>query len=103
MDCHVFFSGISSLVLPPLKSFILNTSKTYYATHEEKIFSDDERQMITFSYNGKIQTITGVIEEKGDFIYLYEYRGKYVGIEFFISFSKQSDTYKIIKVNALAA
>jgi hypothetical protein len=76
----------------------VNTIKTnYYANHEEKLFPD-QKQSITYSYNGTEQTIIGIIEEKNGFIYLYEYRGKYVGIEFFISFAKNSGTYKIIKV-----
>jgi hypothetical protein len=70
----------------------------YYATHEEKLFSG-EKQKITYSFNEKEQTIIGVVEEKGDFIYLYEYRGRFVGFEFFISFSKQSNTYKLIDVS----
>jgi hypothetical protein len=36
--------------------------------------------------------------EKNNRIYLYEYRGKYIGNEFFISFSKESISYKLIKV-----
>jgi hypothetical protein len=36
--------------------------------------------------------------EKKGLIFLYEYRGEYIGIEFFISFSKESISYKLIKV-----
>ncbi len=70
----------------------------YYTQKKEKSFSD-QTQLITYSFNEKEQTIIGIVEEKGDLIYLYEYRGKYVGIEFFISFSKKSISYKLIKVD----
>jgi len=40
--------------------------------------------------------------EKKDLIFLYEYRGEYVGIEFFISFSKESISYKLIKVEEVS-
>lgn len=69
----------------------------YYTQKREKSFSD-QTQLITYSFNEKEQTIVGIVEEKGDLIYLYEYRGKYIGIEFFISFSKKSISYKLIKV-----
>jgi hypothetical protein len=46
--------------------------------------------------------IVGIVEEKDNLIYLYEYRGKYVGIEFFISFSKQSTSYKLLTVSEAA-
>jgi len=72
----------------------------YYASHEEKSFPD-QKQLITYSFNEKEQTIIGRMEEKEGLIYLYEYRGKYVGIEFFISFSKESVSYKLIKVNEM--
>jgi hypothetical protein len=70
----------------------------YYTQKKERSFSD-QTQLITYSFNEKEQTIIGIVEEKGDLIYLYEYRGKYVGIEFFISFSKKSISYKLIKVD----
>ena len=72
----------------------------YYTQHREKTFSD-KNQLITYSFNEKEQTIIGIVEEKGDLIYLYEYRGKYIGIEFFISFSKKSISYKLIEVNEM--
>lgn len=43
------------------------------------------------------------MEEKEGQIYLFEYRGLYVGTEFFISFSKQSISYKLIEVNEMAS
>jgi len=73
----------------------------YYTQHREKQFPD-QNQLITYSFNEKEQTIIGIVEEKGDFIYLYEYRGTYVGIEFFISFSKKSISYKLIEVNEMS-
>jgi len=76
-----------------------NTIKSnYYGHHEEKLFPD-QKQLITYSYNQKEHTIIGIIEEKNGFYYLYEYRGKYVGIEFYISFAKDSSAYKLIKVD----
>jgi hypothetical protein len=70
----------------------------YYAKLKPKMFSD-HTQRITYSFNDDERTITGIMEEKEDFIYLYEYRGKFIGIEFFISFSKKSISYKLIKVD----
>ena len=55
--------------------------------------------MITYSFNEQEQTIVGIMEEREGLIFLYEYRGKYIGIEFFISFSKQSISYKLLKVD----
>ena len=77
----------------------MNTKySNYFTKHEQKSFPDS-KQMITYSFNEEERTILGVMEEKEDLIYLYEYRGKFVGIEFFISFSKQSISYKLLKVN----
>ena len=70
----------------------------YYTKHEKKIFPD-QQQLITYTFNEKEYTITGLMEEKENLIFLYEYRGKFVGTEFFISFSKESISYKLIKVN----
>lgn len=70
----------------------------YYQTHEENTLPE-QKQLITYSFNQKEQTIVGVIEEKEGLIYLYEYRGKYIGNEFFISFSKESISYKLLEVN----
>ena len=69
----------------------------YYSKFEIRAFPD-QKQLITYSFNDKERTITGIMLEKRDLIYLFEYRGEYIGIEFFISFSKQSDSYKLIKV-----
>jgi len=69
----------------------------YYTSHEEKIFPD-QKQVITYSFNEVERTIIGIMEEKDDLIYLYEYRGKYIGLEFFISFSKKSISYTLIQV-----
>ncbi len=70
----------------------------YYSKLKTKLFSD-QRKRITYSFNEMERTITGIMQEKEDFIYLYEYRGQYIGIEFFISFSKKSISYKLIKVD----
>ena len=72
----------------------------YYTSHQRKSFPD-QKQLITYSFNEKEQTIIGIMEEKENLVYLYEYRGKYVGVEFFISFSKKSVSYKLIKVNEM--
>jgi hypothetical protein len=70
----------------------------YYGEHVDKVFPD-QKQLITFSHNEKEQTIIGIVEEKNGFIYLYEYRGQFAGTEFYISFSKDSQNYKLIKVS----
>jgi hypothetical protein len=46
-----------------------------------------------------MKTIIGAMQEKDNLIFLYEYRGVLVGTEFFISFSKTSISYKLIKVD----
>lgn len=70
----------------------------YYSKLKPKLFSD-HKQKITYSFNESERTITGLIQERDDLIYLYEYRGQYIGIEFFISFSKNSVSYKLIRVD----
>jgi hypothetical protein len=80
------------------KLSIMNSKQVdYYSRLKPKLFSD-QKQRITYSFNETERTITGIMQEKEDFIYLYEYRGQYIGIEFFISFSKNSISYKLIKV-----
>ena len=74
----------------------------YYAKLKPKFFSEP-RQRITYSFNDTEKMITGIMQEKEDYIYLYEYRGKYIGIEFFISFSKKSISYKLICVDEMAS
>lgn len=69
----------------------------YYAKHAS-IPLPDERRTITYSFNDIERTITGIILERDNLIFIYEYRGKYIGNEFFISFSKNSISYKLIKV-----
>jgi hypothetical protein len=54
----------------------------------------------TYSFNHIERTVIGQVEERNNQIYLYEYRDKYIGTEFFISFSKESVSYKLIKVNS---
>jgi hypothetical protein len=44
-------------------------------------------------------TIIGSVEEEGNIICLYEYRGKYIGTEFLISFAKNSVSYKLISID----
>ena len=75
---------------------MVSKSATYYAKKDRPY--SDEQHVIVYSYNGEIRSILGFIEERGDSIYLYEYRGKLVGTEFFIAFSKKSTSYKLIEV-----
>ncbi len=70
----------------------------YYKKLVSKSFSE-QQQLITYSFNEDEKTILGVMEEKDNLIFLYEYRGKYIGNEFFISFSKESISYKLIKID----
>ena len=72
----------------------------YYTSHADKTFPD-QKQVITYSFNEVERTIIGIMEEKEDFIYLYEYRGKYIGCEFLISFSKNSISYTLIQVKEM--
>jgi hypothetical protein len=72
----------------------------YYSSYEPKLFPD--KYLITYSFNETENTITGVMLEKNGLIFLYEYRGEYIGTEFFISFSKQSISYKLIKVEEMS-
>ena len=69
----------------------------YYSAYESEELPD-KKQLITYSFNDIETSITGVVLEKNSRIYLYEYRGRYIGNEFFISFSKESISYKLIKV-----
>jgi hypothetical protein len=66
--------------------------------HKSKSFAD-LKQRITYSYNNIESTIIGQVEEDGNQIFLYEYRGKYIGTEFLISFSKDSVSYKLLNVD----
>jgi hypothetical protein len=70
----------------------------YYARHENRSFSD-QKQVITYSFHDHEKTIIGAMQEKGNLIFLYEYRGTLIGTEFFISFSKTSISYKLIRVD----
>jgi hypothetical protein len=103
LPCHNLESfqarrpGIHELI-----NLMRTKNSDYYAKHGEKLFPD-QKQRITYSFNEKEQTIVGIMEEKENLIFLYEYRGKYVGIEFFISFSKESISYKLIKVDQISA
>ena len=86
-----------------VKLSIMNSKQVdYYSKLKARLFSD-QKQKITYSFNEMERTITGIMQEKEDLIYLYEYRGQYIGIEFFISFSKKSISYKLIKVDEMAS
>ena len=69
----------------------------YYGNYKTEPL-EGELQLITYSFNGDERSMTGIVVEKEDLIFLYEYRGKYVGTEFFISFSKASISYKLLQV-----
>jgi hypothetical protein len=71
----------------------------YFAKQDKDTLLDQEPVRFTYSFNNIEKTITGLVQEKENLIYLYEYRGKYIGTEFFISFSKESVSYKLIKVD----
>jgi predicted nucleic acid-binding Zn ribbon protein len=62
------------------------------------ITSADPKQRITYSFHDVETTIIGKVEEINNLLCLYEYRGKYIGTEFLISFSKHSVSYKLISV-----
>ena len=69
----------------------------YITKHKSKSLND-VTQRITYSFNNLESTIIGQVEEDGNNICLYEYRGKYIGTEFLISFSKNSVSYKLLNV-----
>jgi len=75
----------------------MRDSTTYYSDYVNKPLPE-QQQMITFSYDEMEKTINGVLIEDTERIYLYEYRGRYIGNEFLISFSKDSIFYKLVKV-----
>ena len=75
----------------------MSGSTSYYADYVKKALPE-QQQLITFSYDEMEKTINGVCVEDTERIYLYEYRGRYVGNEFLISFSKDSIFYKLVKV-----
>jgi hypothetical protein len=75
----------------------MRTSTTYYSEYVKKSLPE-QQQLITFSYDEEEKTINGVLLEEADRVYLYEYRGRYIGHEFLISFSKDSIFYKLVKV-----
>jgi hypothetical protein len=72
----------------------------YFYNHKSKLLTE-QTKLITYSFNNVEKTIVGIVEEKENQLYLYEYRGAYIGTEFFISFSKESISYKLIKVNEM--
>ncbi len=72
----------------------------YITKHISRSFAD-AKQRITYSFNNVEHTIIGQVEENGNYICLYEYRGKYVGTEFLISFSRNSVSYKLINIEEM--
>ncbi|MDE3253206.1 MAG: hypothetical protein KGO92_10400 [Bacteroidota bacterium] len=69
-----------------------------YLTKHVSRTSSDPKQRITYSFHDVETTIIGKVEEINNNLCLYEYRGKYIGTEFLISFSKHSVSYKLISV-----
>lgn len=69
-----------------------------YLTKHVSRTSTDPKQRITYSFHNVETTIIGKVEEMDNNLCLYEYRGKYIGTEFLISFSKHSVSYKLISV-----
>jgi hypothetical protein len=80
------------------KPKVMHDKRFDYYSKFEAMPIPDQKQLITYSFNEVQSTITGVMLEKKGLIFLYEYRGDYIGVEFFISFSKESVSYKLIKV-----
>jgi hypothetical protein len=85
-----------------MKSGMMHDKRFDYYSRFEVMPIPPQKQLITYSFNDNERTITGLMLEKKDLIFLYEYRGEYIGVEFFISFSKQSSSYKLIRVQELA-
>ena len=84
-------------IIPNLYA-LKQSSFEYLTKHKSRSFTDS-KQRITYSFNNVESTIIGQVEEEGNTICLYEYRGKYIGTEFLISFSKDSVSYKLINVD----
>jgi hypothetical protein len=80
------------------QSAVKQNNFEHITKHKSKSFAD-LKQRITYSYNNIESTIIGQVEEEGNQIFLYEYRGKYIGTEFLISFAKNSASYKLINVD----
>lgn len=70
----------------------------YYKSGAAELERPEHLVRFTYSFNNVERTVTGEVHEWEDRIYLFEYRDKYIGSEFFISFSKESVSYKLIKV-----
>lgn len=71
----------------------------YLAKEDREALLAQEPVSYTYSFNNVERTVTGLVQERENQIYLYEYRGKYIGTEFFISFSRESVSYKLIKMD----
>ncbi|HEY1018630.1 MAG TPA: hypothetical protein VGE25_06525 [Sediminibacterium sp.] len=72
-----------------------------YINKHKSRSSADPKQRITYSFHNKEYTIIGQVEEEGNLVCIYEYRGKYIGTEFLISFSKNSVSYRLINVDEI--
>lgn len=86
-----------------LEIYIMHDKSFDYYSRFQTMTFPAQKQLITYSFNDYEKTITGIMMEKKDLIFLYEYRGEYIGVEFFISFSKESVSYKLIKVEEITA
>lgn len=84
---------------PAINPTILKQGNFEYINKHKSRSSADPKQRITYSFHNKEHTIIGQVEEEGNLICIYEYRGKYIGTEFLISFSKNSVSYRLISVD----
>ena len=69
----------------------------YYTSHEEKIFPD-KKQLITYSFNEVDERSLGLWKKKRTLSICMSTGEKYIGFEFFISFSKKPISYTLIQV-----
>lgn len=89
--------GRTGFIRNPLNPSVLKQGHfDFLSTHKAKSFDTAPRRII-YSYNNVENTIEGYVQEEGDLICLYEYRGQYFGTEFLISFSKNSSSYRLIE------
>lgn len=88
-----------SIFITPINRHTLKQNSFDYLVKHKSRSSSDDMQKITYSFNDIESTIVGHMEEEGNNICLYEYRGKYIGTEFLISFSKNSVSYKLLSVD----
>ena len=94
---HLGSAAEKRILFIPNTGIVKQQNFEYITKHKSKSLND-VTQRITYSFNNTESTIIGQVEEDGNNICLYEYRGKYIGTEFLISFSKNSVSYKLVNV-----